>query len=151
MTYISDQFHEKTSKSQLKQGDLLTVQSGHVGTTAVVPKKYDGANCHALILTRLRASIVSPDFVAYYFNSQTGRLRLSNHFVGSTIIHLNTSDLKRFTIPIPELDEQEEIVKTITTISDTIEFHVRKLEKTKFLKKALMQDLLTGKVRVQVN
>jgi type I restriction enzyme, S subunit len=151
LTYISKEFHEKTTKSQLKIGDLLTVQSGHVGSSAVVSQKFNGANCHALILTRFDHNLIKSDFVAYYFNSQIGRLRLSNYFVGSTIVHLNTSDLKRFKFPIPNLSEQVEVVTIIKSIERQISFWNNKLTHTKYLKKSLMQDLLTGKVRVSVN
>ena len=151
LTYISKEFHEKTAKSQLRTGDLLTVQSGHVGSTSVVPQKYDGANCHALILTRIDQTLIDAEFVAYYFNSQSGRLRLSNYFVGSTIVHLNTSDLKKFTIPIPELREQKEIIQIIQSIEVQVALWEEKLHQTQSLKKSLMQDLLTGKVRVSVN
>jgi len=151
LTYITEEFHEKTAKSKLKIGDLLTVQSGHVGSSAVVSKKFDGANCHALILTRFKQDLINSDFVAYYFNSQIGRLRLSKYFVGSTIVHLNTSDLKKFKFPIPDLSEQCEIVKTIKSIEHQITCWTNKLSQTQSLKKSLMQNLLTGKVRVTVN
>jgi type I restriction enzyme, S subunit len=151
LTYISKEFHEKTAKSQLRTGDLLTVQSGHVGSTSVVPQKFDGANCHALILTRFDQTLIDAEFVAYYFNSQSGRVRLSDYFVGSTIVHLNTSDLKKFTIPIPELREQKEIIQIVQSIEVQVALWEEKLHQTQSLKKSLMQDLLTGKVRVSVN
>ena len=151
LTYISREFHEKTSKSKLATGDLLTVQSGHVGSSAVVTPEFDGANCHALILTRFNDELVNSRFIAYYLNSDTGRLRLSVHFVGSTIVHLNTSDLKRFLVPVPCLTEQVKIVKSIDCIQIQIDAQVSKLQKIQSLKKSLMQDLLTGKVRVSVN
>jgi len=151
LTYITKEFHEKTAKSNLKIGDLLTVQSGHVGSSAVVSKKFNGANCHALILTRFYHDLINSDFVAYYLNSQIGRLRLSDYFVGSTIVHLNTSDLKKFRFPIPNLSEQCEIVTIVKSIEQQISFWTTKLSQTQSLKKSLMQDLLTGKVRVQVH
>ena len=151
LTYISREFHEKTSKSKLVQGDLLTVQSGHVGSSAVVTGEYDGANCHALILTRFNSNLVDSNFMAYYLNSTLGRLRLSIYFVGSTIVHLNTSDLKKFAVPVPPLKEQENIVSIVDSIQNQIDDQFSKLHQTQSLKKSLMQDLLTGKVRVTVN
>ena len=151
LKFITEEFHNKTSKSRLKKGDLLTVQSGHVGSTAVVPADYDGANCHALILTRLKRDQLLPSFVAYYLNSKAGMLRLSQYFVGSTIIHLNTSDLKVFEIPIPPLNEQEKIADILTSLDDQIEAVELKLVQLESLKKSLMGDLLTGRVRVSVD
>jgi hypothetical protein len=49
---VSRDFHERQGKSQLRPGDMLTVQSGHIGTSAVVPEGFGEANCHALIISR---------------------------------------------------------------------------------------------------
>ena len=57
LSYISDDFHKDNPRSFLETGDLLTVQSGHIGTSATVPLELSGANCHALIIrscTKLR-------------------------------------------------------------------------------------------------
>ena len=53
--YINQEFHAKQEKTKLKKGDLLMVQSGHIGETAVVPDEFNGANCHALIVTRTKS------------------------------------------------------------------------------------------------
>ena len=48
--YITKDFHQKCSRTELKADDILMVQSGHVGESAVVGEKYKGSNCHALIV-----------------------------------------------------------------------------------------------------
>lgn len=63
--YITQEFHDAQAKTALKDGDLLTVQSGHIGTTAVVPPEFEGANCHALIVTRLKKDKANPNFLSY--------------------------------------------------------------------------------------
>lgn len=70
---------------------------------------------------------------------------------GSTFEAINGAELKGFTIRIPPVAEQKKIASILTSIDETIEDRQRKLRKTKSLKKSLMQDLLTGKVRVKVN
>ena len=111
MRYISHDFHEKQAKTALKVGDLLTVQSGHIGETAAVTEEFDNANCHALIVTRLKKDLVYPQFLSYYINSEIGRARLKGLEVGSTILHINTKDLKRFRVLLPSLPEQQKIAK----------------------------------------
>ncbi len=51
----------------------------------------------------------------------------------------------------PPPQEQKEIASILTSVDDNIEEKQRKLEHTQFLKKSLMQNLLTGKVRVQLD
>ena len=72
-------------KSCLRDGDLLTVQTGEVGLTTVVPDSLAGSNCHALIISRFHQKHVSPVFVSYYLNSKPGRSRLSLIETGTTI------------------------------------------------------------------
>jgi type I restriction enzyme S subunit len=54
-------------------------------------------------------------------------------------------------IPLPSLQEQSKIVDCISAIETNISIGKQKLSQTQSLKKSLMQDLLTGKVRVRVN
>ena len=49
---VTVEFHRKNIKSSLKEGDLLTIQTGDIGLTTIVPKQLEGSNCHALIITR---------------------------------------------------------------------------------------------------
>lgn len=117
LTYVSEQFHESAKKSQLQAGDLLTVQSGHIGETAVVPDALGVANCHALIITRPHPQHLDGLYAAFYLNSAVGQRRLAQLVIGSTIQHLNTSDLRKLEIPTPRLTEQKRIAGQLTELS----------------------------------
>jgi type I restriction enzyme S subunit len=60
------------------------------------------------------------------------------------------SDLMEYVLPIPPLNEQGRISSVLRSISNAIDEKKKTLQTTTALKKALMQDLLTGKVRVKV-
>ena len=64
---------------------------------------------------------------------------------------LNRNDIHPIKLKIPPLFEQKEISKILSDFEKTIEKKKNKLTQTQSLKKSLMQDLLTGKARVQVN
>lgn len=145
--FITRNFHHQESKTELREGDLLTVQSGHIGTTAVVPKELDGANCHALIVMRLLKNKVNPYFLSYYMNSHIGRARMRGLEVGSTIYHINTKDLKKFRVILPPLTEQQKIAQIISAWDKAIEKLEALIAAKQKRKKALMQQLLTGKQR----
>ena len=145
--FITRNFHHQESKTELREGDLLTVQSGHVGTTAVVPKELDGANCHALIVTRLLKNKVNPYFLSYYMNSHIGRARMRGLEVGSTIYHINTKDLKKFRVILPPLLEQQKIAQILSIWDKAIEKLNALIAAKQNRKRALMQQLLTGKKR----
>ena len=64
--------------------------------------------------------------------------------------NLNLDILNPFTIKVPSLREQGEIETTLLSLDQNLMGKTQKLAQMQSLKKSLMQDLLTGKVRVQV-
>ena len=141
VTYISEEFHHSSKKSQLLEGDILTVQSGHIGETAVVPKEYAGANCHALIITRPDPKQLDPYFASYYLNSAVGQRRLSQLVIGSTIQHLNTSDLKKLDIPQPNIEEQKSISALLSSIASDQGLLAKRSEDAKRLRLQLLAEV----------
>ena len=62
--------------------------------------------------------------------------------------NLNSKIVSDFTIPLPPLSEQKRIAEILTQIDQAIEKEEKYKQKLERLKKGLMEDLLTGKVRV---
>ena len=67
---------------------------------------------------------------------------------GSTVKGIRLETIRLIKINLPPLPEQKKIADILNSMDKSIEEKQRKLEQTKSLKKALMNDLLTGKVRV---
>ena len=65
----------------------------------------------------------------------------------STIPDLNHSDFLSIKIPLPPLDEQEKIAEILSTWDEAINLTINLIENKKRFKKALMQNLLTAKIR----
>ncbi len=80
-------------------------------------------------------------FLAYYLNTPTQKMRLSDLAQKTTIIHLYPSHLKLLTLGIPSLSEQQKIADCLTSIDDLITAQSRKVEALKAHKKGLMQRL----------
>jgi len=59
--------------------------------------------------------------------------------------------IHEYQVALPPLNEQNSIASIIAAIDSKILVQIQKLSQTQSLKKSLMQDLLTGKVRVSVN
>jgi type I restriction enzyme S subunit len=81
----------------------------------------------------------------YYFLHQVN-FELLNEATG--VPSLNRENLKNILIPLPPLSEQKRIAEILTQIDQAIEKEEKYKEKLERLKKGLMEDLLTGKVRV---
>lgn len=147
--YVTDDFHKAHAKSCLRAGDLLTVQTGDVGLTTIVPDDLAGSNCHALIISRFDKKRTNPGYVSYYLNSTPGRSRLRLIETGTTMKHLNVGDMLEFLVPAPPtLAEQDAIAEALSDTDALIESLEQLVAKKRHLKQGTMQELLTGKKRL---
>lgn len=145
---ITPEFHKKNSKSCLESGDVLTVQTGDVGLTTIIPPNLAGSNCHALIISRFKKDKFNPYFFSFYLNSQQGRLRLKELETGTTMKHINVGDLIHFELPAPPKPEQTAIATALSDVDALITGLESLIAKKQAIKTATMQQLLTGKTRL---
>ena len=115
--YVTKEFHQKYIRNELKQDDILMVQSGHIGECAVVGEQYAGANCHALIIMSNGGECLSK-YVCHYFHSIKGFKSLSPAITGGTVRHVLASKVKGIKIPVPPIDEQKRIVDILDKYED---------------------------------
>ena len=145
---VANSFHARNQKSCLQAGDLLTIQSGEIGITAVVPPELAGSNCHALIISRLDEKVSDPHFYCQYFNSEQGRAAFKQVETGTTMKHLNCGDLKRLLLPCPRVEEQRAIATVLRDVDVLLGALEKLIVKKRNLKQAAMQQLLTGTKRL---
>ncbi len=67
---------------------------------------------------------------------------------GSTVFHLYAADMRKFTFSMPSLNEQIAIAKVLSDMSDDLSALEQRRSKTHDLKQAMMQELLTGRIRL---
>jgi type I restriction enzyme S subunit len=90
-----------------------------------------------------------PDFLAAYSASPRGKAFFILSSKQSTnLASINSTQLKAFPIACPDLSEQRQIVERLDFADDRAASEQRELQKLRELKSALMDDLLTGRVRV---
>lgn len=148
--YVKREFNAKHHRSILKENDVLTLQTGFIGTSCVVPEKYEGANCHSLLITRTNPEILNPQFLCQFLNSVVGKRIISKHNSGWGRAHLLLKDFRRIGIPLPPLQEQERITEILSTVDKKLELEKNEKSKLVTVKRGLMDLLLTGKVRAKV-
>ena len=145
---VSKSFHARNQKSCLQPGDMLTIQTGDIGVTTVVPPELAGANCHALIISRMNKRVSEPRFYCQYFNSERGRSAFKVIETGTTMKHLNCGDMKRLSLPSPPVEEQRAIAAALSDVDALLGGLDRLIAKKRDLKQAAMQQLLTGQTRL---
>jgi type I restriction enzyme S subunit len=91
----------------------------------------------------------NPEFIYQITRFKKLRLKAEGYMTGSAgQQRVPTDFFQEFQIPLPPLPEQHHIAEILTTIDTYIEKEQTYLNKLQQIKKGLMQDLLTGKVRV---
>ena len=146
---VTKEFHKKNSKSCLQEGDLLTIQTGDIGLTTIIPEELENSNCHALIISRFIRKHLEPKYYSYYLNSYQGRARLKEIETGSTMKHINVGDMVHFLVPVPPTKtEQTAITTALSDVDALISGLDNTLAKKRLLKQGAMQELLTGKKRL---
>lgn len=87
------------------------------------------------------------DFIFHYLNFDTFTKKVIEKCTGSNYPAINTSVFSNLMILLPPLDEQEKIAEILSTWDEAINLTINLIESKKQFKKALMQNLLTVKIR----
>jgi type I restriction enzyme S subunit len=94
---------------------------------------------------------VDSRFLVYLSNSSRYRRCMRSISVGSTQVHIRTSEFFETKLPVPPLDEQRRISSILHSVSTKTRNDANDRESLERLKRGLMHDLLRGKVRVKVS
>lgn len=139
--FINDEFYEKQKDKWLHTGDMVMVQSGHVGHAAVIPEELDNTAAHALIMFRNPKEEIEPYFLNYEYQTDKAKKQIENITTGNTIKHILASDMQEFVVDIPKYEEQKVIASYFCNLDNLITLHQRKCEQTKNLKKYMLQKM----------
>lgn len=135
----------------LKKGDFLFNTRNTpdlVGKSAVWDEDYTATfdnNINRIVFNKK----VYTNFIAYYLNTGKGKSAIQSLPAGSTsVAAIYWKDLKNIQLLLPSLGEQQKIVQILSTWDKAISVTEKLLTNSQRQKKALMQQLLTGKKRL---
>jgi type I restriction enzyme S subunit len=149
MKYTTESgFKEWTKRTIPVVGDVLFTREAPAGESCMVPKGVKVCMGQRMVLLRPKKELVDPDLFSFYLSSEFAALAIYERSIGTTVSRINIEDIKRIPCIVPPLKEQQYIAKAIQSCQSSISSKESKLNRLVATKKALMQDLLTGKVRV---
>ncbi len=136
---------EASGKTVPKDAVVMTVV-GEFGISAV-------AACELVLNQQLHAFVCSVKIFPMYlcFILRFQKAQLEKLATQTTIAYMNKENTESLLIPLPSIDEQKKITEAVLSVENSIVKKTSRLNALYASKKALMQDLLTGKVRVKVN
>lgn len=144
---IGDDLDYEYRRSRVQFGDIVISLVGTIGRTAMIPCWLNQSNIHRN-LGRIRTR--HNQYVFQFLQSESAKLQLGLTSAGSSQSALNLSALRQMSLPLPSPDEAQEITKILSSVDERIKVTTSRLNQLNNVKKALMQDLLTGKVRVNL-
>lgn len=146
----------EVDRFRLEHGDMLMTEGGDFDKLGrgTVWRGQISPCLHQNHIFRVRPSkeFILPDFLAAVTASSYGkRYFLVSSKQTTNLATINSTQLKAFPVPLPNLDEQGRMIAAIASAERQIEAEQRHSNQMKQTKTGLMQDLLTGKVRVKVD
>ncbi|MGG1137880.1 restriction endonuclease subunit S [Bacillus mycoides] len=93
---------------------------------------------------------VIKEFLYYSLRYITTKIENDSHGA-SALVHMQKSAMENYKIALPNLVEQEKLAAVLLTLDSKLVNENSKLDQLQFLKKGLMQSLLTGKICVKVD
>lgn len=132
---------------QPQKGDILMTRVGSFGKTILVDtKEIFCIGQNTVVITKMD----NPQFLYQMFNSCQVQKQFKTLTNGSSQPSLSLKDIRHLKILFPPKKEQEEISKILSTIEQKYFVLIEKKGYYQELKQALMQQLLTGRIRVKV-
>lgn len=152
VVFISDDIHQNQISSELHEGDvLLNITGASIGRSAVVNDSLAGGNVNQHVcIIRLKDKKNSSEYLCYYILSSNIQNLIKEEQAGGSREALNFKQIGAFNITRPESPtEQVAIAEALSDIDSLIASLDKLITKKKNIKQGAMQNLLSGKVRLQ--
>lgn len=147
--YVPENIFPVISKYTISKNDLFISVAGTLGIVGEVPFELDGANLteNANKLTNIK---VNKSFLLQLLLSPFVQYLVQKEQTNNAQPKLALTRIKEFIIPKPSIEEQQKIADILNSVDEKNKILLDKKTHYQELKQGLMQQLLTGKIRVKV-
>lgn len=145
-TFITELGLEQSSAWILPAGNLILTNGATIGNVSInlIP-----ITTKQGILGIIVNSDYHTEFLYYLFKNETFQTELQSKMAIGTFATITLNNLNDIQLLIPPTKvEQTAIAKVLTTMDDEIEALEKERDKYKCIKQGMMQQLLTGKIRL---
>lgn len=146
--FISEEDFKRDYKVYPQENDILMTRIGDVGTTNVVTD--NGLKAYYVSLALLKYKSTNPYFLSNAIQSDYVQKGLANRTLKTAIpMKINKDDIGEVSVMLPpSATEQQQIGTYFSNLDNLITLHRCKRDKYANIKKGMMSDLLTGKIRL---
>lgn len=149
--YIYEESFTKLKCKELKIGDLLICRLAEpAGRACILPDIAEEKIITSVDVTifRPKPEIADRQYLVQYFSSEQWFKSVLEQVGGTTHKRISRGALGRLVIPYPPIEEQHAVSKILVDMSEDICKIQQRIHKTRQLKQGMMQELLTGKIRL---
>jgi len=151
VAFIDDVTHSTFSSTEIIEHDVfLNITGASIGRCAVANNKVvkGNVNQHVCIIRPNKDELI-PEFLNYFLLSHNGQKQIDSYQAGGNRQGLNFGQIKSFLIPIPTKSEQTAIATALSDMDSLIENLEKLISKKRNIKLGVMQELLSGKRRLE--
>lgn len=150
MNFITYKAFEKLGGGKVKPNDILFCLRGSLGKFGIVPDNFGiGAIASSLVIIRTKQQILLLDYFASgYLKSSICEDMIELWAGGAAQPNLGARELGNFLLPLPSVSEQRSIATILSDMDAELTTLEQKLDKFLDIKQGMMQQLLTGRIRL---
>lgn len=147
-TFLDEEFAEKNKNRMHKKDDVVTVHTGDIGVSAVISDSLDGSLGFATIVTRINdQSILLPEYLCTFLNYGGGKEQLYKYSRDARN-NLNLADYNKLIVPLPEINQQREIVDLVGRLKNIISNREQELKELDNLIKSRFVEMFGDPVAI---
>lgn len=147
--YVTKETYEQwTRRGAPLKGDVILTREAPVGEVGLLENAEGIFLGQRLMMYRANKKIADNYFLFYSLSSAFCQKQIEDYSNGGTVAHMRVPDCGEILVNLPPLSEQNKIAQILSTWDQAISATEKLLENSKQQKKALMQQLLTGKKRL---
>lgn len=148
--YINYSKFNELKRFEVKENDFILSCSGTIGKIYRIPNKFQkGIINQALLIIRLDTKLVDLQYFNHIFQFDKIQNKIIDDTQGGAMKNLvGMSEFRKVEIPLPRIEEQTRIATILSDMDDEIAQLETKLAKAKQIKQGMMQELLTGRIRL---
>ena len=147
--YISPSYYKKMKKGQIQDNDIFInkdgANTGKVAYSKIKPFPECAVNEHVFLI-RNNGTFVQ-QYLFYCLLANFGKQQILKKVIGSAQEGINNSFTKGIILPKPSLAEQSAIAAMLSKVDEAIASVQASISAAERLKKSLMQNLLTGRMK----
>ncbi|WP_257292056.1 restriction endonuclease subunit S [Endozoicomonas sp. ONNA1] len=140
---------KRSPRFTVQEGDIVILAKGNAIRTAYITKEVAERNVIIsanFVLLRPDRSVALGQAIVAYFNTPAGKNELEALNKGSVIKSISAADIRQLQIPVPSLDQQQQVAELFHTSLDTYQKALQLAEQEKRTALACINQLFQAEV-----